>query len=236
MRKTLYISKRTPLIILGVLVGLIFMYTIYLNITAKVIGSEIGTSTGTMSGRAIGSLEGITKGRTEGSAAGKEAGLSAEDTAVKIADSIHEVENLEVLVASVKLSNCHKIGQNVDYAALYLVNGNLIFTVDLSQAVIQLQSDKLEIILPKPTGQLHIDNSSIEKVAEYQRTFFTGSAEAGFDAYLNTMAKVQEASENEITNYDSLLTSARKAAEEQVTLLAKAVAPTDREITINWAS
>ena len=238
MRKRIAIPKRTLLIAVAVLVGIGFLFTLFLNFRLRAIGREIGSNAGSMAGRAVGTFNGIITGRTEGLAAGKEAGLSAEDTAVRISDSLQDVSNLEVLVASVKLSNCHKIGEKIDYAALYLVNGELVFTVDLSQAVAQANGEDLEITLPKPEGKLYLDNSTLKKAAEYQRTYFTGSAEAGFDAFLNTMAKVQEASEETITNYDSLLVSAREAAKDQVTRLAESVSAADhkRNISVIWAS
>lgn len=231
------IPKNGIPVILCVLMGIILANTINLRMNAASLGGGLGTGAGSLVGKAIGSLEGMTTGRVEGAAAGKAAGLSAEDTEAEIANQIQQVEKLEVLVASVKLSNFHTIGKedNPNYAALYLVNGNVVFTVDLSVADISMQSDGLHMVLPKPVGSLYLDDSSVEKVAEYQKKFFNGSAEDGFDAYLNTMAKIQEATEETLDNYDVLIASARSAAENQVTLLAKSVSTTNRNVIIEWA-
>lgn len=229
------IPKNSLLVVLCVLVGCVMIYTIYLRINATSMGGGIGAGTGSVVGKAVGSLEGMTKGRVEGTEAGKQAGLSAEDTEAKIANQLQQMENLEVLVASVKLSNFHTIGQGKDYAALYLVNGNVVFTVDMSKAQIVSGADKLKVTVPKPVGTLYLDESSVEKVAEYQRKFFNGNAEDGFDAYLNTMKKMQEASEETLSNYDDLENSARQAAENQISLIAKSVSTAYEEVEIAWA-
>jgi len=220
-------------IILCVLIAIAMIYSINLRIQASSIGSGIGSGTGSIVGKAVGSFEGMGKGITEGTKAGKEEALSAEETVADISNRIQKSENLEVLVASVKLTNFHTIGK--DYAALYLANGNVVFTVDMSKAEVRKENKNLYITLPKPAGNLYIDNSSISKVAEYQRKIFNGSAEDGFDAYLNTLKKVQAASEETLDNYDALLTSAEDAAERQVTLLAEGVSTdSDQKIIVTF--
>ncbi len=231
---TKIIKNFVPLVVC-VAIGCIMIYAINLRINATALGGGIGAGTGTLVGKAIGSLEGMTKGRIEGTEAGKTSGLSAEDTEATIANQIQQMENLEVLVASVKLSNFHTIGEGKDYAALYLVNGNVVFTVDMGQATIDALPDKLMITVPQPVGTLYLDDSSVEKVAEYQRKFFNGKAEDGFDAYLNTMTKMQEASEETLSNYSVLVDSAKQAAENQLTLLAKSVSTEYDDIEIKWA-
>lgn len=230
------IPPNSVLIILCVLMSIVLLYAFNLRINAASLGESIGAGSGALVGKAIGSLEGMTTGRIEGTEDGKIVGLSAEDTEAEIADQIKQIEKLEVLVASVKLSNFHTIGKekSPNYAALYLVNGNVVFTVDMSQAEIKLQENNLHIVLPKPVGSLYLDDSSIEKVAEYQKQFFNGSAEDGFDAYLNTMSKMQEATEETLDNYDVLIASARSAAENQVTLLAESVSTSCDNIIIEW--
>ena len=178
----------------------------------------------------------MTEGRKKAENEAKKDALDAKDTKAVIANQIHQMENLEVLVASVKLSNFHSIGKKTspEYAALYLVNGNVVFTVDMSTAEITVETDGLHIALPNPVGSLYFDESSVEKVAEYQKRIFNGAAEDGFDAYLNTMSKIQEVTEETLDNYDVLIASARSAAENQVTLLAKAVSTTYDNIVIEW--
>ena len=202
----------------------ILAFAIYYHAGAASLGNSIGQHTGSLVGKAIGSLEGITTGRSEGNAAGKAAGLSAQDTEADIGNEIRKMENLEVLVASVKINDYHSIGESIDYAALYLLKGDVVFSVDLSQAEVEVRENGLFITLPMPKGELYIDQSQVEKVAEYQKYFFSGSAEDGFDAYLNSMQKVYEASAETLDNYDMLIAAAKDSAEKQVRQLALSVA------------
>lgn len=223
--------------ILFVLVACILFGAVALRRSAKSFGSNLGEAVGSAVGRMAGSLEGLTTGRKAGTEAGKAAGLSAEDTAATISNQMQQVEILEVLVSSVKLKNFHTEGQEADptYAALYLANGTAVFTVDLSQAQIQAQNDALHIILPQPVVNLYIDESSIEKVADYQKTFSNGSAEDGFDAYLKSMAKIHQVTEETLDNYDMLIDSAKQATEHQVTLLVQSVSITPYSVFIEFA-
>ena len=237
------ISKKFPKItsfgMVLVLMAILLIFTFYWWINAKSIGNEIGSDTGSIVGKAVGSFLGMTDGKKKGEQAGRDAGLKAEDTAAVISNQLHRLENLEVLVASVKLSNFHSVGQEDSskyYAALYLVNGNAVFTVDMSQADISARSGDLYIKLPKPKGSLYLDDSSVEKVAEYQTKLFNGSAEDGFDAYLNTMTKMQEASEETLDNYGALILAAKEAATNQVTLLATAASNDYDQIHITFAN
>ena len=220
-----------------VLAGMFLVVAIIFVIESSHMGKNLGMATGSAAGKAVGSLRGMTQGQIEGSAAGKAEGLSAKDTEAEVLEDLQQVENLEVLVASVKLSDFHTIGDedSPSYAALYLVNGNVVFTVDMSQAGISVQSDGLHIRLPEPIGSLYVDDSTIEKLTEYQRKLFNGSAEDGFDAYLNTMARVQTATAEVLNNYDMLIRSAKSAAENQVKLLAESASVSDEPVIIEWA-
>lgn len=205
-----------------ILAGLILIYAIYLNVTAYTHGNEMGKRIGSLAGKAVGSFAGMTEGREQGFADGKAAGLSAEDTVAEIANGLHQINHLEVLVASVKASNIHTIGDD-DYKAIYLLKGNAVFTVDLSKAVIDLKDNELKVLLPLPEGKLFIDQSKIEKIAEYQKHFFSGSAESGFEAYLNSLQNISEATAETLDNYDVLIEAAKESAKKQVQQLALSV-------------
>lgn len=226
-------QRAIPFIALA-LSALLFVYSIALMMGASSRGGSIGQGIGTMVGKTIGSFEGITKGLSEGQEAGKKAGLSAEDTEAEIANEIHQVENLEVLVASVKINDMHTIGENEKYAALYMIKGEVIFSVDLQAANVELQNDQLHITLPLPTGKLYIDQSQTEKIAEYQKYYFSGSAEDGFDAYLNTMDKLQKTTAEELENYGVLIDSAKESAKNQVSQLATSANIKNRKVVIEF--
>ena len=238
MDKLLKYLKKLPsfaIPLIGFVLSACFLaFALYYNANAESRGNIIGRETGALVGKAIGSFEGITKGREEGAAAGKAAGLSARDTEADIANEIRKIEKLDVLVASVKINDFHSIGENVEYAALYLLKGDVVFSVDLSQAEIEDLGNELQVTLPLPHGELYIDQSQIEKVAEYQKHFFSGSAEIGFDAYLNSMVKVYEASTETLDNYDVLIEAAKESAEKQVRQLALSVAINTRQVNVDF--
>lgn len=221
-------------VFLLIVMSVILVYSIILQSTADTLGNDIGTKFGSMVGNAIGSFDGMTRGRKEGTEAGKEAGKSAEDTKADIGNQLQQMEKLEVLAAGIKLSNFHTIGENTDYAALYLANGNVVFTVDMSKAAAHIEGSELHIALPQPYGLIYVDESSIEKAAEYQKTFFTGDAKDGFDAYLNTMAKMDEATPETLNNYDVLIQSAKESAVKQVSMLAGSVASGYKDIIVTF--
>lgn len=81
---------------------------------------------------------------------------------------------------------------------------------------------------------LIVDQSKIEKVAEYQKLLFNGSSEDGFDAYLNSMAKIVEESKENLVNYDSLKKTAEETAIKQVEQLANSVAVEKRDVKVTF--
>lgn len=207
-------------------------YVISLRVNANDIGTAMGASMGSLVGKAVGSLEGMTIGSKEGWDAGKDKGLSAEDTTGSIANELKQLNKLEVLVASVKLNDVHSVGD--DYKAIYLLKGEVVFTVDLSKAIIEESDGTLHITLPEPEMEPIIDNNRTEKIAEYQKRFYSGSAEDGLDAYLNSMAKFEEVTKDTLANYDALSESAKNAAKNQVTQLANSVAVNKKNVKIDF--
>lgn len=228
------ISKKSIPFLALALSALVFIYSVIMILGASSKGESMGQSIGTIVGSTIGSFEGLTKGQKEGTEDGKKEGLSAEDTEVEISNEIHKVKNLEVLVSSVKINDMHTIGEDEKYAALYMIKGEVVFSVDLSRADVKLQNNRLVITLPLPTGELYIDESQTEKVAEYQKYYFTGSAEDGFDAYLNTMEKLQKKTVKELESYNVLLEAAKESAKKQVTQLATSSNRKKRSVIIEF--
>lgn len=226
------------LILLLTLMVCTMLFAIDLRMNASSLGSGLGQTAGALAGKAIGSFQGIQDGLKEGIEAGTEEGLSAKDTQASIANRIKEINNLEVLVASVKLTDFHTINNNVKYAVLYLANGTVVFSVDFREAEFAYDDMKntLIITLPDPKAKVYIDQSSIEKVAEYQAKFFNGSAKKGFDAYINSMKELAEASAETIVGYESLLEKAKTAAENQIKLLAESASLSEVIVDVSFKS
>lgn len=202
----------------------------YMRIEAKSIGQSMGQTAGSSVGKMMGSLEAFTDHR-EAYAEGKAEGLSAKDTTAAMGNQVRELQKLEVLVAGVKLKDEHSVGDQ-DYAALYLLKGDAVFTVDFSKADIQQEGDTLSITLPEPEMELIVDQEKLEKVEEYQDFFWSGSAEDGYDAYLASMKNVVEKAEEKLGNYDILMASAKESAERQVRQLIQAVSVSEVNVEI----
>lgn len=228
-----FFTRIIPIIL--IMISLVFLlYLGYLKLNENSIGKEIGRRTGSAVGKLVGSLKGMTVGKSEGTEAGKEEGLSAEDTNAIIANELKKVNKLEVLVASVKLTNFHSIGENTGYASLYLANGTIVFSIDLNKAIITQEKDTLHILLPMPEGELFIDDSKIEQVAEWQKNFFGGSDVAGYKATINSMKQLMIVSEETLSNYSELMQSAQDAADTQVTQLVKATSLITSNVDIDF--
>ena len=198
---------------------------------AENIGENVGVGTGKAAGLAVGSFNGVTDGLGEGASAGKEAGLNSDDITMELTQSIREIGNLQVLVANVNIPDYHEVGKK--YAALYLFRGSAVFTVDLMQASCSRTPEgETIIVLPEPKAVVNINDSETELLAEYQRKFFNGSAEDGFDAYLNTLRQIDQISLEKVSNYEMLMEMAKNSAKKQVEMLSGNVCVNCGKITI----
>lgn len=197
--------------------------TVYFRAQAQNVGTSVGEMTGGAVGVALGSADGVINGLQEGMEAGAAAGLSAEDTTADMKESLKEVGRLEVLAAGVTLRNLNEIGQ--EYTNLSVINGDAIFSVDMTQAEISFSQDGKEvyIVIPEPTMELYIDQSGTEILAEIQKPSFSVTAEDGLNAYLNSMAQTVDKVKETLANYDSLLAQAKDSALGQVRQMAETI-------------
>ena len=198
---------------------------------ADEIGSGIGSGAGKMTGLAVGSYKGVTDGLEKGALAGKEAGLNSEDITIEITQTVREVGKLEVLVANVEIPDYHEVGKK--YAALYLFRGSAVFSVDLGKASISKTPEgEVIILLPEPEAVVNINDSETELLAEYQRKFFNGSADDGFQAYLNSLKLIDTIALEKVSNHDVLMDMAKDSAKKQVEMLSDSVCVNCGKITV----
>lgn len=210
------------------------VFTGKIHHSAGEIGAAAGQRAGNAVGWAIGSADGAINGTKAGREAGKEAGLSAEDTSVDIEGGITAIGKLEVLAANVSMKNLNKLGD--DYASLYLVIGNAVFSVDLEDAKVFFSKDgkTVCITLPKPELDIHIDQSRTEKLAEKQNFSLTDSAEDGLKDYINSMGEIEKEAKEHIQNYESLLDEAEASAIKQVELLVSMLCGSSYSVQVNF--
>lgn len=198
---------------------------------AVTIGNSIGTAEGTAVGRVTGSYRGITKGISDA----KNDVIIHPEVSVTLASQLEQCGRLEVLVAGVKLTNCHSVGEK--YQALYLVKGEAVFSVDLQKAVIYKANDgSLIVRLPQPEMELFIDERETQKLAEDGNKFFDGSFEDGFVAYLNSMSNTVSNITNTLSNYEELREQARNSAEKQVAMIVTAVCENSTQFIVEFDS
>ena len=220
MNKLKNMKQTTMLFLLVAVLLIATVFTGYVHHRAGEIGNAIGQTNGKIVGTAIGSARGVTVGAKEGKEAGEQAGLSAEDTTVDIKGSVEALGKLEVLVAGVSLKNINKIGDS--YTGLYLINGDVVFSVDLAEAEISFSQDGKDvyITIPEPDLEVYLDQNSTQKLAESQKFSFTVSAKDGLVNYLNSMTQTVEKVKETMVNYDSLFADAKESAKKQVQQLA----------------
>lgn len=231
-------SKKTAITILSIalmvvaIIG-VFGYALPAYNNAKNLGISMGDKTGKIVGNVIGSFDGITTGLAKGSEDGKEEGLSAKDTKSEIKNSFSEVGNLEVLVAGVKLKDVNTLGD--DYAALFLLKGVAIYSVNLKEVEINdVDSSTIEVLLPDINVEIYIDESGTEKLAEYQKHSWSGSAQDGFVEYMNTREAADKSVKETMENYDVLIEAAESSAKKQVGIIAKAATGNKKDIVVNF--
>ena len=210
-------TKFFNVILIGVFIFLIYVvfFVVFpMSQNAEAIGETIGQAWGNTTGWAIGTYKGITEDIPAGRRDGKEAGLSAEDITVEIGNEIESLGNgkLEVLTASVKLKDFRQIGD--DYAALYVMKGEVVFSIDLNKVKIEYSDNNSEVFItiPEPEVELFMDEGDAELLCEYESPFFNGSAQDGMKANLNSRKQIIKNSVSQIENYDYLMTLAKDEA------------------------
>lgn len=211
----------------------VFGYALPAYNNAKNLGISVGDRTGTIVGNVIGSFDGITTGLAKGAEDGKEEGLSAKDTKSEIKNSFSEIGNLEVLEAGVKLNDVNTLGD--DYAALFLLKGVAIYSVNLKDVEINdIDSNTVEILLPAINVEIYIDESATEKLAEYQKHSWSGSAKDGFAEYMNTRAATDQSVKETMENNSNLTEAAQSSAIKQIEIIAKAATGNKKEVVVSF--
>lgn len=195
----------------------------------------IAPGLGISAGLAVGSWQGVTEGLSKGAADGKEEGLSAKDIEVAVTNKMTASKRLQVLLVDLLLTDLYKQGN--DYAAIFGIRGEGIFTVDLvqSRAVYSAEQNRIALTIPEPEFTPYLDDSSLEVIAEYERPLFNGSTKDGYQGYLNSRTITVERVKAELSDYDALVEQAKDSAIEQVTALAKSVCGSDASIDVQFA-
>ena len=192
--------------------------------------AEIGQESGKLVGIAAAPFE-LPKDVAEGFAEGREEGESAEDT---VAAAYRPIESLgagvlDVFKGDVAIYNTQTMGESLAtgayYASLYMYKGQIIFSVDLNDAVIAYRGQDVCISIPEPSYRLTIDERNTEPVATYES--FVGSVittpKDGITSSLNSRAEILEKSAEQLAEFPELMDMAREEAVRQIKTMAQAV-------------
>ena len=141
---------------------------------------------------------------------------------------------MDVLVAGISLDNFHRLGN--DYAALYLMKADAVFSIDLGRVQVESISEgtQLLVTIPQPEITIYYDEAEMKKATEWQKNYFSKNAEDGFTAYLNSMIEMEENAPVELAKNETLMNIARESAKKQITLLISNISGTKKKITINF--
>ena len=210
--------QKNPLVVLtaGVLtIGLAVALIVGMNNNVEGIGSTVGEAAGSVVGNAAGTINGLTVDAPRGLSEGRQEGLSANDTTVYIKENYLDTGKLEVLAASVKITNFNEFSDKLK--DLTEMRGNLFFSVDMKDAEVLRDDDGFIIRIPRPTAELFIDNRKTRTLAQIEKkiTIFDNAID-GIEEWANTEAKIEENFSDNISNYSDLVKQAEDAARSQV--------------------
>ena len=147
------------------------------------------------------------------------------------------MEKLEVLIASGTFSDVLTVGEikDPDYAALISMKYNAVFTVNLETADIELKANGLHILLDQPELEFN-PIGEISKRNEYQRYGWTGSAEEGYEAAINSTNEIKIKATEKLAEDESLMNAAKKSAVTQLTQLVNAVSLSKPKVFVEFHS
>ena len=138
---------------------------------------------------------------------------------------------LEILSAAVEINTSILKGEknDADYFYVYSTPGTAVYSVDLSEIEIDYveNSKKVLIGIPTPDFSLYIDESDGETVYEYQKYSFSGSAQDGYESYINSRVVSYNDMVESMKDNRELMDMAKESAKTQVTNLTLAMIPND---------
>lgn len=189
--------------------------------------SLVGETTGKAAGTAAGAFDAFLDLDEVKDTATEEA-LNENNTETEIVTQISSAGKLEVLSAKITARDVEVDGKV--YASYSIVEGDAIFTVDLSKLSennVRKTDNVITVVLPEPHVSLRLDYGKKEKIAEYKNNNIIDTAlaseELGITAHQNSVINTVEDARNEIANFDFLVEQARESATHQVTQLVKNV-------------
>lgn len=173
---------------------------------ASAIGSNIGALPGQAVGSAVGSYEGWEDGKKEA--------VAHPEVTVNLQTRLHEVGKLEVLKVSAKEDN-FKSEKNLANCQIVVVD--VVYAIDLQQAVFEETEDQLIVTLPKPIAETNFSEAKSKTLFEKSTSFWSnGSAQYGWEAGINARKKLREETEKKFKEDQALLEQAMDNGQDEV--------------------
>lgn len=208
-------------VILTAVIGFFVCFGSYQN--GKNAGIKCGTAVGTALGSKQGLMEGIQQGHADA--------LTAENTKVVLAQEFQTAGKLQVLTAGVTARNFQTLGK--EYAAIQILKGEIVFTVDLQSATIIPTESSAVILIDTPEAKFYLDEEATKTIAEaHHKTFLSMNEKDIILAQLNSKAKIVEEIEKYIDGYGTLMRTANEIAIEQIKNMADAACGGKKEIIV----
>ena len=165
--------------------------------------------------------------------------LSENNTETKISTQISNAGKLEVLSAKITARDVEVNGKV--YASYSIVEGDAIFTVDLSKLNennVRETGSEITVTVPEPHVSIYFNYETKKKIAEYKNNNLVETALAskdlGITAHQNSIINTVEDAQNEIANFDFLVDQARESAAHQVMQLVKNVRGNEIKVNIEF--
>ena len=139
-----------------------------------------------------------------------------------------------MLTANTSIADINKLGKS--YEALYVINADINFFVDLTEAKIRKDSEGIHVIVPEPQLDLMLNMDKTEVLYEKQKFTISKKDQDGIDSYLNSLAEIVSNAKASITNYDFLMDQAKRTAESKVQLLVESLSLEDLPCFVEFAT
>ena len=227
------VNTKVLLLLLAMFLLVLMVFSFYIHHRAKSIGSGIGNLTGQAVGTALGSFTAFQHGYS-GYQDGSWEGINSHDTVANVKGFLQSIGKLEVLSADVELNSSSAIGEK--YHALYLMNGQLVFNVDLNDIDVAFDDDNqtITVCIPKPEYEIVINQDSIQRIAVDQKFSATVNAEDGYNAYLSSIKDIKANISDSLINFKEINGLSSEAALKQVELFLTTVCDKSLAIKVQY--
>ena len=215
IQKLIKFKNQLFLFIIIMLLSVLAVILIISTVNSKAIGQDIGRSTGEIVGKITGSTKALTNANSFFQE-GKENALENPNVQIEnIKNNCVGKKELIVLEAEITIDDVIEM-PNKKYKELILwENCKVEFAVDFNKTDVSYDNptNTLYVTLPKPKATLYMGES---KTIYKTHDFNFKNSDEGAKAYENSRNKIKQEAEKNISNYETLLETAKLSAKSEV--------------------